>query len=166
MIYIFFIDIVPVLHVVDTHSKFQNEGALGSSSVRDISIAFIEYWAPVYIGYPNVTRLDRSENFTSSTFHEIASLPYIKLQFSGTESHNSIAFRERYHDSLRRVFLKIRTDYQSLDPEILLRYAIEALNDTAGFKGLVLSMLVFGTFVGASYQYIYVNPTSFLFECL
>ena len=68
----------------------------------------------------------------------------ITLQFSGVESHNSIAKGERYHAPLRRIYQLLTENNPNLSNTLALRYAIKGINDTANIDGLVPSLLVFG----------------------
>ena len=69
----------------------------------------------------------------------------INVDISGVESHNSVGTGERYHDPLRQVFDKIMADHTNLDPEIALRLAVKGINDTKSAKGVVPSLLVYGS---------------------
>lgn len=135
----------PVLHVVDTHTHFQNATVLRSKRTEDIWAAFVECWASIYVGYPRVIRLDQEASFRASVFDDLATANGVELRFSGTESHNSIGPGERYHAPLRRVFKILREHHPRIEPEIILRYAVKAMNDSMGPEGLVPSLLVFGT---------------------
>jgi hypothetical protein len=55
---------------------------------------------------------------------------------------------ERYHIPLRRAYLIITEELkdQAIGKEIRLQMAIKAVNDTAGYNGLVPTLLVFGTY--------------------
>lgn len=135
----------PLLHIVNTQTRFQNAVLLKGESAKDVWDAFIEGWASVYIGYPNRIRADQGSIFTSKFWNGVTSLHGIELQISGVESHNSIGVGERYHEPLRQVFDKVLTDHPTIDPEIGLRLAVKALNDTTGPDGIVPSLLVFGS---------------------
>jgi hypothetical protein len=45
---------------------------------------------------------------------------------------------------LRRIYTNIRMDYPELDPNLVLRLSIKAMNDRMGPECLVPSLLVFG----------------------
>lgn len=98
---------VPILHIVDTHANFQSATVLRSKKPIDIWFTFIECWATLYVGYPNVIRLDQEANFSSSLFKSLVAQTGIELRFLGTEPHNSIGVEERCHDPLRRTFRKL-----------------------------------------------------------
>ncbi|POS81609.1 hypothetical protein EPUL_006437, partial [Erysiphe pulchra] len=53
---------------------------------------------------------------------------------------------ERYHDPVRRSYLIIRDELPHLSKQASLKMAFKAINDTAGPKGLVPTLLVFGAY--------------------
>ncbi len=135
----------PVLHVIDTHTLFQNGVFIKSKKSEDLWKSLIDCWFTVFIGYPSVIRLDREPSFDSQLFRTVAKDQGITLQFSGIEAQNSIGVGERYHAPLRRVFLKIRQQYPRLESEVCLRLALKACNDALGPNGLVPTLLVYGS---------------------
>ena len=48
----------PVLHVVDTHTSFQNAIFVEDKTPEGLWKAFTECWSTVYLGFPNVMRVD------------------------------------------------------------------------------------------------------------
>lgn len=130
---------------MDTQTRFQNAVLLKGESAKDMWDAFIEGWASVYIGYPSRIRADQGSTFTFKFWNSVTSLHGIELRLSGVESHNSFGVEERYHEPLRQVFDKLLTDHPTIDPEIGVRLAVKALNDTTGPDGMVPSLLVFGS---------------------
>jgi hypothetical protein len=68
----------------------------------------------------------------------------IELVLSGVERLNSIGPGERDHGPLRTIFQKARYEYPNINPDVSLRLAVKALNDTMNPEGLVPSYLVFG----------------------
>lgn len=115
-----------------------------SLSARHIWDAFLEAWVTVYVGMLNRIRADHGSVFTSKFRDDVTAMHGVDLQLPGIESHNSIGIGERYHAPLRRVFRVIRSQYPRLDPEISLRLAVKAANDTLGPSGHVPSRLVYG----------------------
>ena len=134
----------PVLHVLDTHTHFQNAVAPKSKSTRDIWDVFIECWASLYIEYPSKMRVDQESSIMSKGRESMASAHGIEFQASVVEAHNSIGVGERYHHPLRRIFKFLRDGHPKLDSDVVLRYAIKGINDIMGPEGLVLSLLVVG----------------------
>lgn len=140
----FWVDGNPILHVVDTHTGYQNVGLPKSLSAQHVWDAFLEAWVTVYLGITNRIRADQGSVFTSKFWDNITAVHGIDLQLSGIQSHNSIGIGERYHAPLRRIFRVIRSQYLRLDPEVALRLAVKAANDTLGPEGHVPSKLVYG----------------------
>lgn len=68
----------------------------------------------------------------------------IQLEFTGVASHNSMDKIEQAHAPLRRVYRILSKDHPKLSAAMRLRYAVKALNDSHGERGLVPSMSVFG----------------------
>ena len=68
------------------------------------------------------------------------------MQKSSIEQHKFLGIGERYHDPLRKTFLKIREDHPSLQRDVLLAISTKAINDTLGPEGIVPSALMFGEF--------------------
>lgn len=99
--------------------------------------AFLESLVTVYVGVSNRIEADQESILTSKYWDDVTNLHGIDLQLWGTQSHNSIGMGERYHAPLRRVFRIIHHEYPTIDPEIAIRFAVEAANDTNGPEGYV-----------------------------
>lgn len=61
-----------ILYFVETHTGFQNATFLRLWTAIDMSHAFVEYWATLYTGYPNIIRLDHEVYFAEVIFRELA----------------------------------------------------------------------------------------------
>jgi hypothetical protein len=71
----------------------------------------------------------------------------IEVEEVPIKAYNSIGKIERYHGSLKRAFEVITADLgTSFAPEYVLQMAVKAVNDTAGYDGLVPTFLMFGTY--------------------
>jgi hypothetical protein len=68
----------------------------------------------------------------------------VRLELSPIESHNSLTVGERYHESLRRIYRKVRHDFPTITEALALSLSNKAMNDTIGPEGLVSTLLVFG----------------------
>lgn len=68
----------------------------------------------------------------------------MELEFSGVASHHSMGLVEQAHASLRRIFRLVKQNHPTISNALCLRFSVKSLNDTAGDKGLVPSMIVFG----------------------
>lgn len=67
------------------------------------------------------------------------------IQASYIEEHNGIGIGERYHHPLHRVFTTVHEGSRSMPGTVALRLAVKFLNATMEPRGLVPSLLVFGT---------------------
>lgn len=135
----------PVIHVIDEQTKFRNAVFIKSKKAIDIWNAFVGCWVNTYIGFPSKIRSDQESAVTSDEFRQIASANGVILEFSGVNAHNAMGQIESAHGPLRRIFRLLNENHSSLSENLKLRLAVKALNDTAGPKGLVSSLLVFGT---------------------
>ena len=88
-------------------------------------------------------------------FREVSNIYDIDTQKSSTESQNSLAIGGRYHDPLRKTFLKLREDHPNLKKDVLLAISTKAINDTFVPEGIVSSALVFGEFPSIT---VFIGP--------
>jgi hypothetical protein len=102
-----YIDGISLLHLIDLTTGFGAAQWLQSATVEAVWETFLECWATVYVGYPNIMRTDAGSVFVSPKWKRFADSANIKLVQSGVEAHNSLGIGERYHDPLRRVFHKV-----------------------------------------------------------
>lgn len=96
------------MHIVDTHTGFQNATALRGKLPSEIWAMFVKCWATVYTGYPALILFDQEYGFVLRSFRDLSSAHGTFLQFSGAHSHNSISIGETCHAALRTVFRKLR----------------------------------------------------------
>lgn len=134
----------PVLHVVDLHTHFSSAIFLQGKTTAAVWKAFLICWASMYPGYPDKFRVDQDSIFKSKEWHQLSADAGIEIQMSGIESHNALGAGKRYHKPLRDIYTKFRADTPSICPDLAVKLATKAMNDTLGPEGLVPSMLVFG----------------------
>lgn len=96
-----------MLHVVDTHTRFQGVAVLRSKSGKDVWSVIMECWVSLDLGYPLVMRVDEESAIGSDLFKATSTVNGILLQISGVESHNSLGTGERYRAQLGRAFLEL-----------------------------------------------------------
>lgn len=125
----------PLLHIVDTQTRFQNAILFKREYAKDVWDEFVEGWQSVYIGYSNRIRTDRGSISTSKFWRGVTTLHGTDVQLSGVEIHNSIGVGERYHEPLRQVFDKVLTDHPTTDPDIGLCVAVKALTTLLAPRG-------------------------------
>lgn len=143
-----FMDIVyinnyPILHIVDEGTRYSAAVRLLNQSTSHIWTMIIRCWAGIYTGMPNRIIVDQGTCFGPS-FVRLAEMSGVKVEHTGTESHNSLGIGERYHQPLRNTLRKMFITHPKADFDTALALATKALNDTLGPEGLVPSALVFG----------------------
>ncbi|KHJ30397.1 hypothetical protein EV44_g3379 [Erysiphe necator] len=145
-----YIDGSPVLHVVDEATRFQAAKWLKNMSSQHIWEALRMCWIDVYLGPPDIINHDAGTNFTSHEFLQNAQALAIETKTAPVESANSMGIVERYHKPLRRAYEIIKEDLgtnNSLEQKaMVLQMVTKATNDTAGYDGIVPTLLVFGAF--------------------
>lgn len=52
----------PILHVVETATKYQNAVVLRGKSADDLWDDFVGCWATIFVGYPNRIRIDQESS--------------------------------------------------------------------------------------------------------
>lgn len=101
-------------------------------------------WVHPYVGHPQIMHTDQAPQFKAPTWTALTNSADTTLVLTGIESQNALGVGERYHAFLRLIYLKIRLPYSGLSQEMALRMATAAMNQTAGPRGLVPTLLVFG----------------------
>ena len=79
-------------------------------------------------------------------FVEICQIHEIEWKRSEKQHLSALGIAERYHESKRRRFRKLRIDHPKLKKEFLLSLAVKTCKDTRGSDGIVPSALAFGEF--------------------
>ena len=143
---IMYLDGHPVLHVVDAATSFQAARLVKDMSARHVWEALKMCWIDVYQGPPERIVTDAGKNFTSTEFRQNAAALAIDVEEVPVEAHNSIGKVERYHAPLRRAYQIIKSEIPGTTADVILQTAVKAINDTAGPKGLVPTLLVFGSY--------------------
>lgn len=133
-----------VLHCVDRDTKFGAAAFLSRITAKEIWQTYNNIWAAAYVGHPDVIAADQGTQFTSDEFVALCASSGIRIQPSGVESHNALGSGERYHSYLKQVYTKVCDSQPDVDRKHALRLSVKAFNDTAGPKGLVPTLLVFG----------------------
>jgi di/tripeptidase len=92
---------------------------------------------------------DAGKNFTATEFKQLAFSMSIEVKEVPVEAHNSVGLVERYHALLRRAYeiLKAELKNKHINKEMILQMAVKAVNDSARPDGIVLTLLVFGSYL-------------------
>ncbi|KAI0996514.1 hypothetical protein K3495_g11667 [Podosphaera aphanis] len=143
-----YIDGNPILQVVDEGTSFQAARWLKNMTAAHTWDTLRYCWIDIYSGPPETIIHDAGTYFDSSEFRGNALGMAIKVKCIPVESPQSIGLVERYHTPLRRAYSIITDELkgQPCTAEIRLQMAVKAVNDTAGYDGLVPTLLVFGTY--------------------
>lgn len=86
----------PFLHVVDTHTGYQNDEYITDKMGTALWRLFVETWATGYCGFPDVLRVDLERSFRTARFRESAANCSVVIQASGNDGHKSIGLGEMY----------------------------------------------------------------------
>ena len=98
----------------------------------------------LYIGFPEVMATDQGPQFKFDRWRNLLNLAGITHHPSGVQSHNALVVGERYHSFLRGIYRKARQQHPQPENKHILALSVKAMNDTAGYYGLVPTLLVFG----------------------
>ena len=135
----------PVLHVVDIGTNFNSAAFITGESAESCWHAFLKCWVTLYTGYPEYMKTDQGSIFKSDYWKALCDQQGITMQTSGIEDHHALGSGEQQHYPLRKLCEKIRLESPSMDQGLILSLALQTMNATMGPKGLVPSLLVFGT---------------------
>lgn len=142
---LFFIHNKPILHIIDRGTRYSVARFISSQSAEYVWNVIVDAWVTVFTGFPNIIAHDQGTNFDSAFFQGMCSEFGIVTKRTPTQSHNSLSICERYHHIIRRVFLKVESQHPQLGENLTLAIAVHAVNTTAGPKGIVPALLLFGT---------------------
>ena len=134
----------PVLHVVDKDTKFSAAAFLRKETADATWNTFMNIWVCVYIGFFDAMATDQGPQFKSQLWKTLLLLAGIQHFQSGVQSHNALGVGERYHAFLRDIYSKVRLQHPGIEKSHCLSLSLKAMNDTAGYHGLVPTLLVFG----------------------
>jgi len=139
-----YLDGKSVLHVVDRDTAFSAAAFTDGERVDALWQLYCCIWANPYVGHPSSMHADQGPQFKSAAWKALASSAGIDLQLSGVESHNALGTGERYHAFLRAIYRRVRMEYPTMTAGSALSMAVAAMNQIAGPRGLVPTLLVFG----------------------
>jgi hypothetical protein len=89
------------------------------------------------------------KNFTVIEFKQLASSMSIKVKKVPVKAHNSVGLVEQYYAPLRRAYkiLKAELKDKHINKKMILQMAVKAVNNSAGPGKIVLTLLVFGSYL-------------------
>ncbi|OSX76619.1 hypothetical protein BU14_0183s0011 [Porphyra umbilicalis] len=133
-----------VLHVVDRDTAFSAAAFTDGERVDVLWQLYCCIWANPYVGHPSFMHADQGPQFKSAAWKALTNSAGVDLQLSGVESHNALGTGERYHAFLRTIYRRVRMEHPTVTAGSALSMAVAAMNQTAGPRGLVPTLLVFG----------------------
>jgi len=133
-----------VLHVVDRDTAFSAAAFTRAEDVETLWQLYNVIWVHPYVGHPAIIHVDQGPQFTSAAWKALAASAGSEVVWSGIEAHNSLGVGERYHAFLRQIYRRVRMEHPSMMPGATLSLSVAAMNTTAGPRGLVPTLLVFG----------------------
>ena len=143
-----YLDSRPVLHVVDRDTDFGAAKFVPcrtkNPTTAQVWETFVEMWALMYTGLPDIVVTDHASTFTSKDWKFTLTENRVAHVLTGVESHHSNGQVESAHAILRRTYRAVRKDHPKVRPELALAVARKTINETRGPKGLVPLLLVFG----------------------
>ncbi len=71
----------------------------------------------------------------------------IRINIVLVKTHHSIDMIERYHESLRRIYVIITAKIVEIDPNSILQMSFKTLNDSTDSDDLILTLLVFEAYL-------------------
>ena len=132
-----------VLHIVDRDTEFNAAEFLQNKTAEETWNVYMRAWVTSLIGYSDEIHAYQGPQFRAKECKTFAGMAGIKLTLSDVERHNSLGMGERYHEYLRKTYMKVRDEFLTVATEFSLKLAVQAMNDTAGQNGLVPTLLVF-----------------------
>lgn len=133
-----------VMHIVDKDTLFSAAVFTRGERLDELWQLYVNTWANAYVGHPQILHVDQAPQFSSPSWRALATSAGTQLVLSGVESHNALGGGERYHAFLRTIYRKVRMSHPGVPPEAALSLSVAAMNQTAGPRGLVPTLLVFG----------------------
>lgn len=144
LIDLMFLDSRSVMHIVDRDTLFSAAAFTHGEKLEELWQLYLETWVQPYVGHPQIMHVDQAPQFASPIWRALTRSAGTDLVQSGVESHNALGAGERYHAFLRTIYRKVRADHASMPQPAALSIAVAAMNQTAGPRGLVPTLLVFG----------------------
>lgn len=107
---IFYIEVEPVIHIVDEATRFQAAQWLPNISIQTVRNCIRRCWIDTNLSPPDIITHDTGIQFTSRKFKQSAALLGNSTGSVPVEAYNSIGIVERYHSPLRRAYLIIKEE--------------------------------------------------------
>ena len=146
---IMYLDRKPILQVIDSITTFKATRFLKDMSACMAQDTLRACQINTYLGPLDMVVHNTRKNFISTEFKQLVNLIVIEIKEVLVEAHNSVGLVKRYYVPLRRTYKIIQDELKDehINKEMILQIAIKAVNDSIGPNGIVLTLLVFGTYL-------------------
>ncbi len=124
-------------------TRFQVDKWLKDIIVRHVWDQLRMCWIDTYFESLDLIISDASKQFIARKFKQYAFNMSIRVNTVSIETHHSIDMIERYHDSLRKMYVIIIAKISNIDSNSTLQMTFKALNDSVEFNELIFTLLVF-----------------------
>lgn len=132
----------PILHAVCRQTHFSRATVYERQTSKALYEAFMRIWAIPYLGVPTNVWVDQAKAFLSKEFKTYLESLGCKVIAIGVEAHWSL-IAERYHDPLRRIIQKLRSDHPHAPLDLIIDYSNLAMSHTVGPEGFTPAILTF-----------------------
>ncbi|KAA8494242.1 hypothetical protein FVE85_4217 [Porphyridium purpureum] len=140
-----FLETHKTLHAVCNGTKFQMAMFCGEdATATGVYRIFFNNWIAI-VGAPHRVVVDKERVTVSHDLRVLLEAECCALVDIPVEAHWSLGQVERYHEPLRKVFLRVAREAPDLTAHDQLAITVRALNVTCGPEGIIPALLVFGT---------------------
>ncbi|KAA8490395.1 Transposon Ty4-J Gag-Pol polyprotein [Porphyridium purpureum] len=140
-----FLETHKTLHAVCNGTKFQMAMFCGEdATATGVYRIFFNNWIAIF-GAPHRVVVDKERVTVSHDLRVLLEAECCALVDIPVEAHWSLGQVERYHEPLRKVFLRVAREAPDLTAHDQLAITVRALNVTCGPEGIIPALLVFGT---------------------
>ena len=132
-----------ILHIIDMWSRYSVSVFVRSKQPKEIVDKIMAKWISIF-GVMNGLMSDNGGEFTGDELKEVASILDVKLYTTAGYSPHQNGLCERVHGVIDHILLKLKSQYPSVDLNILLGWANMAKNSLHSHHGFSSHQLVFG----------------------
>ncbi len=136
-----------ILHLVNEATRFQAGRWLKNITTRHVWNQLRFCWIDIYLESLDLITSDANKQFIVREFKQYASNMRIRINIVLVKTHHSIDMIERYHESLRRIYVIITAKIVEIDPNSILQMSFKTLNDSTDSDDLILTLLVFEAYL-------------------
>ncbi len=128
-------------------TRFQIDRWLKDITARHVWNQLRICWIDIYLESFDLIISNASKQFIARKFKQYAFNMNIKVNTISIETHHSIDMIERYHNSLRRMYVIIIAKISNIDSNLTLQMTFKALNDSVELNELISTLFVFEAYL-------------------